>query len=94
MTRGQPDVAALAASLSEGMDAGNTLLDVSPCQAQAGRLRGPDGRQWVVWTERTPTTTLTVFLDKATAKAWGEKLIEAAGGMSALVTGNGYGAGG
>lgn len=74
---------------AEGLDIGNKFLAPVPCSMKPGRMRLPDGTEWLIVTWRTPDTTFTLLLDKETGRAWGESLIATSDGMSGLITGNG-----
>jgi hypothetical protein len=59
-------------------DPGNSLLAESP--AQLCTATSADGKR-LVMTIRTPTTTLTVLLDKPYGLAWAKNIAEAAGNL-------------
>jgi hypothetical protein len=51
-------------------DTGNTLLDISQANFTAGKIPMPDGSNRLIWTIRTPSTTLTLFLTKTDGQTW------------------------
>jgi len=75
-------------------DAANDLLAETPAQLLTALIETPAGQRLAL-TVRTASTTLTVLLGAADAKAWAATLAQAAGAMSssglivATVNGNG-----
>lgn len=71
-------------------DTGNQLLAEQPYQFTTAKIPTPMGER-LAWTIRTPSATLTVFLNGADAKKWAAQATRDAAGMSetGLVTGNG-----
>ena len=63
------------------VDAGNQLLAETPAQLAAALLETPGGQRLAL-TIRTASTTLTVLLGAADAKAWAASIGQAAGSMS------------
>lgn len=59
-------------------DPGNDLIAISPATLTTGKITLPDGRTMIVATIRTPTTTLTMLLNKGDCKSWGQTLTEEA----------------
>lgn len=60
-------------------DTGNILLATGiPCQILVGKIPLPDGGEVGVATIRTPTTTLTVSMDKQGAQDWADTFTELA----------------
>lgn len=74
------------------IDAANEMLSPTPCNIITGTVSIPGRGNMMVATIRTPSTTLTLLLEKAEAVAWGKTWLETATGMSAngLITGNGH----
>lgn len=68
------------------VDAGNTLLGRLPSTLDTGSIETPDGVLGVL-TIRTPTTTLTLFLDAGELTDWKEVL----GGLAEQLGGSGPG---
>jgi hypothetical protein len=64
------------------VDPGNQLLAETPAQLSTSLVDTPKGQR-LAMTVRTPSATVTVFLDGADAKAWAGQLSGAAAGMSA-----------
>lgn len=62
-------------------DAGNSLLAETPALLTTSLLDTPSGQRLAV-TVRTPSTTLTVLLNGADAKTWGDHLSAQAAPMS------------
>ena len=74
------------------VDTGNPLLAETPAQLGTGLLETPKGQRLAL-TIRTASTTLTILLGTADAKAWAAVLSTAAGQMSqsGLIVANGSG---
>lgn len=72
------------------VDVANSLLGETPAQMTAGQIQTAAGQRMAL-TIRTPSTTLTVLLGEADAKAWAAGLTAAAGQMSksGLIIANG-----
>lgn len=73
-------------------DLGNALLGETPVQWSLTLAQTPLGQR-LVHTIRTPSTTLTVFLQKADAVTWAQNLKDKADQMSAsglVVPPNGF----
>jgi hypothetical protein len=51
-------------------DTGNTLLDITQANFTAGKIPMPDGTNRLIWTIRTGSTTLTLFLTKKDGQTW------------------------
>lgn len=77
------------------VDQANTLLAETPSQLMTALIEYPQGQRLAL-TIRTPSTTLTVLLSPADAKAWAGALSQAAGQMSqsGLIIANGHVQGG
>jgi len=71
-------------------DKGNQLLGELPAQLTTDVTEFPSGQRLIL-TIRTPTTTLTVFLQGADAKKWAHQLSSEAAMMSdaGLIAANG-----
>ncbi len=67
------------------IDRGNTLLTPTPSVLSMSRVRMPDGTELAVATIRTTSATVTVYLSKAEAEAWGENFQFTAAKMSSLI---------
>lgn len=52
------------------IDTGNPLLAPVPVQMDAGTLLEPGGRQVVIFTLRSATTTMSPILDVKTFRSW------------------------
>ncbi len=74
------------------IDPGNALLAETPSNLVTGLVETPQGQRLAV-TVRTASTTLTVLLAPADAKAWAAAVSQAAGQMSVsgLIIANGGG---
>jgi hypothetical protein len=64
------------------VDSGNQLLAETPAQLTVALVGTPDGQRMAL-TIRTASTTLTVLLRGADAKAWAANIGATAAGMSA-----------
>lgn len=64
-------------------DPGNQLLAEVPAQLTTAIADTPAGKR-LVMTIRTPSTTVTVFLDRDDARAWGDKVKTEADQMGGL----------
>ena len=62
-------------------DAGNTLLGESPAQITTALLDTPAGQRLVL-TVRTPSTTVTVLLNKEDGQSWGRSVLATVNQMS------------
>lgn len=69
-------------------DTGNGLLNPTDCVMAVTAVKGPQGERLAV-TLRTASTTMTVFLDKASADNWASTLKTAASKMTNLILANG-----
>lgn len=63
------------------VDAGNHLLAAGECMLFTGLATTPAGQRMVM-TIRTPSTTLTLFLDESEAGTWGRQITRDAARMS------------
>lgn len=66
------------------MDPGNSILAPGPAQLAASQVQTTNGAMLAV-TVRTPSTTVTVFLTREDAAAWGAHLSEGAGALTGLI---------
>ena len=64
------------------VDEGNALLCETPAQLTTMRVNTPVGQRLAA-TIRTPSTTLTVFLDGTDARTWAAQLTKDAASVSA-----------
>lgn len=73
------------------LDPGNQLLGETPAQLSTALLETPAGQRMAL-TIRTPSTTLTVLLGHADAKAWSGQLAGFVSQMSSsgLIVANGH----
>lgn len=65
------------------VDPGNQLLAPVPAQLTTAVVNTPDGQR-AVMTVRTPSATVTVFLERDDVRAWGAKLSACADDMTGL----------
>lgn len=71
-------------------DPENELLGPVPSQLSGELVDTPDGQRYAL-TLRTPCTTLTVFLTRTEALAWGNGIVGLARTMNGLVVPRGLG---
>lgn len=68
----------------QGFDLGNRYLSEVPSELTTTKVRTPQGQRLAV-TLRTTSATVTVFIDRATVRAWSDHLSTEHGGMTDLI---------
>ena len=66
-------------------DQGNTLLAEGPAMLTVEPVGEPGRQQKMAVTIRTPSTTLTVILDRAHGKLWAQRIADGAAGLQPLL---------